>query len=153
MGDTILETISLFSVYPFASTGGNPQIMDPSGAKEVMIYICWFFKFSGGEKAMSMYIPLFSALYARYLKANKDCPRIITMDEAFAGVDEDNIRDMFKLLKQLDLDYILNSQILWGTYDTVDNLAISELIRENNEKMVTVIRYHWNGQEKVLVDE
>ncbi|NLB21194.1 MAG: hypothetical protein GX829_10360, partial [Clostridium sp.] len=112
-----------------------------------------FFKFSGGEKAMSMYIPLFSALYARYLKANKDCPRIITMDEAFAGVDEDNIRDMFKLLKQLDLDYILNSQILWGTYDTVDNLAISELIRENNEKMVTVIRYHWNGQEKVLVDE
>lgn len=112
-----------------------------------------FFKFSGGEKAMSMYIPLFSALYARYLKANKDCPRIITMDEAFAGVDEENIRDMFKLLKQLDLDYILNSQILWGTYDTVDNLAISELIRENNEKMVTVIRYHWNGQEKVLVDE
>lgn len=112
-----------------------------------------FFKFSGGEKAMSMYIPLFSALYARYLKAGKHCPRIITMDEAFAGVDDENIRDMFKLLKKLDMDYILNSQILWGTYDTVDNLSINELIRENNEKMVTVIRYHWNGKEKRLVDE
>ncbi|MGM9974157.1 MAG: TIGR02680 family protein [Clostridiaceae bacterium] len=111
-----------------------------------------FFRFSGGEKAMSMYIPLFSALYARYKKARVECPRIISMDEAFAGVDEDNIRDMFKLLKKLDMDYILNSQILWGTYDTVDNLSICELIREDNDNVVTVIRYHWNGKEKRLVE-
>jgi uncharacterized protein (TIGR02680 family) len=110
-----------------------------------------FFQFSGGEKAMSMYIPLFSAIYARYEKANKDCPRIITMDEAFAGVDENNIRDMFRLLKILDLDYILNSQILWGDYDTVENLAIAELIREENDDMVTVLRYNWNGRERTLV--
>ena len=101
---------------------------------------------------MSMYIPLFSALYARYKKARVECPRIISMDEAFAGVDEDNIRDMFKLLKKLDMDYILNSQILWGTYDTVDNLSICELIREDNDDVVTVIRYHWNGKEKRLVE-
>ncbi|WP_163195415.1 TIGR02680 family protein [Clostridium thermarum] len=110
-----------------------------------------FFQFSGGEKAMSMYIPLFSAIYARYEKAKKECPRIITMDEAFAGVDENNIRDMFRLLKVLDLDYILNSQILWGDYDTVESLNIAELIREENDDVVTVLRYHWNGKEKVLV--
>lgn len=110
-----------------------------------------FFQFSGGEKAMSMYIPLFSAIYARYEKAKPECPRIISMDEAFAGVDENNIRDMFRLLKQLNLDYILNSQILWGDYDTVDSLSIAELIREENDDVVTVLRYHWNGKEKTLI--
>ncbi|TCO77393.1 TIGR02680 family protein [Marinisporobacter balticus] len=107
-----------------------------------------FFQFSGGEKAMSMYIPLFSAVYARYDNAREDCPHIISMDEAFAGVDENNIRDMFRLLKDLDLDYVINSQILWGDYDTVDNLSICELVREENDDVVTVIRYHWNGVEK-----
>lgn len=110
-----------------------------------------FFRFSGGEKAMSMYIPLFSAIYARYEKARKECPRVIAMDEAFAGVDEENIRDMFRLLKKLDLDYVLNSQILWGDYDTVTNLSICELIREDNDKLVTILRYHWNGKEKSLI--
>lgn len=110
-----------------------------------------FFQFSGGEKAMAMYIPLFSAIYARYKKARIDCPRMLSMDEAFAGVDENNIRDMFRLLKKLELDYILNSQILWGDYDTVDNLSICELIREENDDVVTVLRYHWNGKEKTLL--
>lgn len=110
-----------------------------------------FFQFSGGEKAMSMYVPLFSAVYARYSSCRKECPRLISMDEAFAGVDENNIRDMFRLLKELDLDYILNSQILWGDYDTVDNLAICELIREENDDVVTVLRYHWNGEERRLI--
>ncbi len=110
-----------------------------------------FFQFSGGEKAMSMYIPLFSAVYARYANASKDCPRIISMDEAFAGVDENNIRDMFRLLKELDLDFIINSQVLWGDYDTVNNLSICEIIREENDTTVVVLRYHWNGIQKVLL--
>ena len=45
-----------------------------------------FFRLSGGEKAMAMYIPLFAAVNARYNGAGKkDCPRIIALDEAFAG--------------------------------------------------------------------
>ena len=46
------------------------------------------FRFSSGEKAMAMYVPLFSAAYSRYLDAADDAPRLITLDEAFAGVDE-----------------------------------------------------------------
>lgn len=110
-----------------------------------------FYKFSGGEKAMAMYVPLFSAVYARYEGARKDCPRLISLDEAFAGVDEKNIRDMFRLLGELDLDYIINSQILWGDYDTVPALSICELIRPDNLDFVTVIRYHWNGKVKELL--
>lgn len=110
-----------------------------------------FYQFSGGEKAMAMYVPLFSAVYARYEGARGDCPRLISLDEAFAGVDEKNIRDMFRLLNDLNLDYMINSQIIWGDYDTVSSLAISELIRPDNANFVTVIRYHWNGHVKELV--
>lgn len=110
-----------------------------------------FYQFSGGEKAMAMYVPLFSAVYARYNGARKDCPRVIGLDEAFAGVDEKNISDMFRLLDELGLDYVLNSQILWGDYETVPSLAICELIRPDNADFVTVIRYNWNGKVKELV--
>ncbi|MDW5299890.1 MAG: TIGR02680 family protein [Sedimentibacter sp.] len=110
-----------------------------------------FFTFSGGEKAMAMYVPLFSAVYARYGAARKDSPRIISLDEAFAGVDSKNIRDMFRLLVELDLSFIVNSQVLWGDYDTVPELAIAEIIRPNNSKFVTVIRYKWNGKYREMV--
>lgn len=110
-----------------------------------------FDKFSGGEKAMAMYVPLFSAVYAKYEGARKDCPRIISLDEAFAGVDEKNIRDMFRLLNELELNFVINSQILWGDYDTVPSLSICELVRPNNVNFVTVLRYKWNGKVKELV--
>ena len=110
-----------------------------------------FDKFSGGEKAMAMYVPLFSSVYARYEGARKDCPRIISLDEAFAGVDENNIRDMFRLLEELKLNFIINSQILWGDYDTVSSLSICELIRPNNANVVSVIRYKWDGKVRRLV--
>ncbi len=113
-----------------------------------------FDKFSGGEKAMAMYVPLFSAVYAKYEGAREDCPRIISLDEAFAGVDENNIRDMFRLINELELNFIINSQILWGDYDTVKALSICELVRPNNANFVTVLRYKWNGKVKeLLMDE
>jgi len=110
-----------------------------------------FNKFSGGEKAMAMYIPLFSAAYSRYSDAHPDAPRIITLDEAFAGVDENNIRDMFDLLEKLELNYIMNSQALWGDYDTVSHLAIAELVRPKNAPYVSVIRYKWDGKVRSLM--
>ncbi len=73
-----------------------------------------FYKFSGGEKAMAMYIPLFSAAYSRYMDARDDAPHIISLDEAFAGVDEHNVRDMFDLMENLGFNHIINSQVLWG---------------------------------------
>jgi len=112
-----------------------------------------FDKLSGGEKAMAMYIPLFSAAYSRYLEAEKDAPYIITLDEAFAGVDENNIRDMFDLVEKLGFNYIFNSQSLWGDYDTVSSLSICELVRPKNAAYVTVIRYHWDGKARHLVDK
>ena len=110
-----------------------------------------FNRFSGGEKAMAMYVPLFAAVNAQYKKAEKeDHPRIIALDETFAGVDDKNISSMFELVHKLDFDYIMNSQALWGCFDTVRNLRIAELIRPQNSKTVSVIRYTWNGHERIL---
>ncbi|GAB3798024.1 TIGR02680 family protein [Virgibacillus kimchii] len=104
-----------------------------------------FYKFSGGEKAMSMYIPLFTACYSRYSEAGPEAPYIISLDEAFAGVDENNIREMFEIVEELGFDYIMNSQVLWGDYDTIRKLSIYELVRPKNADFVSVIRYHWDG--------
>ena len=111
-----------------------------------------FFTFSGGEKAMSMYVPLFSAAVAKYKGAASDAPKIICLDEAFAGVDEMNIKDMFRLMVDFDFDFIINSQILWGDYETVPALAIYQLLRPENAKFVTVIPYMWNGKVMTLAD-
>ena len=112
-----------------------------------------FNRFSGGEKAMAMYVPLFAAVNAQYQKANAtDHPRIIALDEAFAGVDEKNIATMFEMVESLDFDYIMNSQALWGCYETVKNLKISELLRPANADYISVINYIWNGKEKILHD-
>lgn len=110
-----------------------------------------FYKFSGGEKARSMYIPLFIATYSRYLEANSDAPYLISLDEAFAGVDNSNIADLFEVVEELDLNYIINSQVLWGDYATVSALAISELYRPQNADHVAVIRYIWDGMKRSLV--
>ncbi|MGN0107161.1 MAG: SbcC/MukB-like Walker B domain-containing protein, partial [Hominilimicola sp.] len=110
-----------------------------------------FYRFSGGEKAMAMYVPLFASVYARYSKASPDAPKLISLDEAFAGIDDKNIADMFRIMEELKLSYIINSQVLWGTYSTVPSLSICELIRPNNSDTVSVVRYKWNGKNKELV--
>ena len=69
--------------------------------------------------------------------------------EAFAGVDDKNIASMFKMVEELDFDYIMNSQALWGCYQTVKRLKIVELLRPLNSNTITPINYIWNGKEKI----
>ena len=108
---------------------------------------------SGGERAKSMYVPLFASVYAKLLNAKEDALRIIALDEAFAGVDNSNIREMFDILSQLNLDYILTSQALWGDYDTVKELSICELIKHETHKAVAVRHYKWNGHSKEILEK
>lgn len=111
-----------------------------------------FYAFSGGEKAMAMYIPLFSAVAAKFEGAREDAPLLIALDEAFAGVDEKNINNMFDLIGKFKFDYIMNSQVLWGDYPSVKALAIHELFRPENARYVTAISYEWNGHRKKMVE-
>lgn len=124
-----------------------------SGERQKELTNSVFGTFSGGEKAMSMYVPLFSAVVAKYQGGREDAPRLISLDEAFAGVDNKNIRDMFRLMTEFQFDFIINSQVLWGDCDTLDALAIYQLIRPENAKFVTVMPYLWNGHKKELMED
>ena len=123
-----------------------------SGERQKELTNSVFGTFSGGEKAMSMYVPLFSAVVAKYQGGRIDAPRLISLDEAFAGVDNKNIRDMFRLMTEFEFDFIINSQVLWGDCDTLDALAIYQLIRPENAKFVTVMPYLWNGKMKEIFE-
>lgn len=112
-----------------------------------------FSKFSGGEKAIAMYVPLFAGIYAKFNAAKSDAPRVIALDEAFAGVDDANIEDCFRILESMDLDYVLTSQILWGDYNTVKHLAISELHHLPTTNVVSVIKYKWDGIKRTIVTD
>lgn len=108
--------------------------------------------FSGGEKAMAIYVPLFAAVSAQYLKGGEACPRLMALDEAFACVDDQNISAMFELVGILEFDYIMNSQFLWGCYACVTDLDIAEMHHPPNTPVVTVLHYHWNGAQRALED-
>lgn len=112
-----------------------------------------FNKMSGGEKAIAMYIPLFASIYAKLSSAYKIAPHVIALDEAFAGVDDDNIKDAFRILDKLDIDYVLTSQQLWGDYETIKHLAISELHHPVGSKVVSVVKYKWDGKTRVKIDD
>lgn len=112
-----------------------------------------FHQLSGGEKAMAMYTPLFSAAYSRYQEASGDAPYLITLDEAFAGVDEQNMREMFSLVESLGFNYIMNSQAIWGTYDVVPALHIYELLRPQGAPCVSAVAFHWDGHVCALVTD
>jgi uncharacterized protein (TIGR02680 family) len=69
---------------------------------------------SGGEKSLAMFVPLLAAADARFRSAGPDAPKLVGLDEAFAGVDSDNINEMFAFMVSLDLSWIMTSEKLWG---------------------------------------
>ena len=124
---------------------------DGSDKKELTNKI--FSVFSGGEKAKTMYVPLFASVYAKLDAARSNAPRLIAMDEAFAGVDDQNIEEMFAILNSFNLDYLLTSQILWCTYSNVSSINISELIHPRGASSIGIHRYHWDGKVKTYLLE
>jgi len=63
---------------------------------------------SGGERSAVLYTFLFAALGARF-DAMRDGPRLIGLDEAFAGMDAANIAALYSVLDTLDLSLIATS--------------------------------------------
>jgi hypothetical protein len=53
----------------------------------------------------------------------------------------------------MEFEFIINSQILWGDCETVPELAIYQLLRKENAKFVTVLPYVWNGKVRRLMHD
>jgi uncharacterized protein (TIGR02680 family) len=110
-------------------------------------------KLSGGEKAMAIYIPLFSATYSKYTNAGESAPYIVALDEAYAGVDDNNISEMFGIMNQYQFNYVLTSQSLWADYETVPGINIYVLSFDKTNRVVTSEPWKWDGQKIAMNEE
>jgi uncharacterized protein (TIGR02680 family) len=104
---------------------------------------------SGGERALVVSVPLFAAASSHYKSAgNPHAPRLIALDEAFAGVDDDSRAKCMGLLATFDMDVVMTSEREWGCYPQVPGLGISQLARQDGVDAVLVTPWRWDGRER-----
>lgn len=108
---------------------------------------------SGGERVLAASVPLFAAASAHYESAgNPYAPRLVALDEAFAGVDDDSRAKCLGLLATFDMDVVMTSEREWGCYPEVPGLAICQLSRRDGVNAVLVTPWRWDGREKRRID-
>lgn len=83
---------------------------------------------SGGAKAVTLLQPFLAALHAMYDQAGTG-PRMVWLDEAFAGVDGTNKANMFRLLASCDLDWLIAGPGIIANSSAVPMAAIYEIRR------------------------
>ncbi|WP_372410169.1 TIGR02680 family protein [Streptomyces luteireticuli] len=108
---------------------------------------------SGGERVLAMSVPLFAAASSHYASAgNPHAPRLVTLDEAFAGVDDDSRAKCLGLLHAFDLDVVMTSEREWACYPQVPGIAIAQLSRTDEVAAVLVTRWEWDGSARLRRD-
>lgn len=108
---------------------------------------------SGGERVLAASIPLFAAASSHYDTAgNPHAPRLVMLDEAFAGVDDASRANCLGLLAEFDLDVVMTSEREWGCYPEVPGLAIAQLTRFDDTPAVYVQQWRWDGTRKTLAE-
>lgn len=107
---------------------------------------------SGGEKALALTLPRFAAAAAHYRGAAPTAPRLVMLDEAFAGIDPTMRAQCLGVLAQFDLDVVMTSELEWGCYATVPALGIYHLTTLPGLDAVAATHWRWNGRERRQVD-
>lgn len=101
---------------------------------------------SGGEKAVMLHMPLFAAAAAFYA-GSQASPRLIMLDEAFAGIDKPMRAQLMGLLAQFDLDFMMTSHEEWGFYRELDGLATYHLSTAEGLPGVCAEWFMWDGEQ------
>jgi uncharacterized protein (TIGR02680 family) len=107
---------------------------------------------SSGERVLTVTLPLFAAASAHYRSAHSAAPRLVLLDEAFAGVDDDARAKCMGLLATFELDFVMTSEREWGCYPSVPGLAIHQLSRREGIEAVHVSRWEWDGRTRTRVE-
>ncbi|QSB16594.1 TIGR02680 family protein [Natronosporangium hydrolyticum] len=100
---------------------------------------------SGGEQSVSLHLPLFAAANALFGSARPEAPRLLGMDEAFAGVDETGRGELMSLARQFDLDLFMTGFDLWATHQSVRGAAHYDLSHSAAEQAVAAVLLVWDG--------
>ncbi|MBW3614175.1 MAG: TIGR02680 family protein [Actinobacteria bacterium] len=110
-------------------------------------------RLSTGERSIALHLPMLAAVAAHYDGGGTPsdlpgCPRLILLDELFAGVDVVNRRQLFGMFVAWDLDAIFTSDHEWCAYDSLDGIAIHHLHPAEPGEPVTTSRFVWDGRER-----
>ncbi|GGN18697.1 hypothetical protein FHR83_004050 [Actinoplanes campanulatus] len=100
---------------------------------------------SGGEQSVSLHLPLFAAANALFGSARPDAPRLLGLDEAFAGVDDNGRGELMSLAKQFDLDLFMTGYDLWATHPAVTGCAHYDLSHSTVDHAVSTVLLVWDG--------
>ena len=100
---------------------------------------------SGGEKALMLTLPQFAAASAHYRSAEPTAPRLVMLDEAFAGIDANNRGQAMGVLQKFDLDFVMTSDRERGCYPQLLGNAIYHLATSPGIDAVLCTRQVWNG--------
>ena len=109
---------------------------------------------SQGEQKVLCYLPLFAAAAAHFTSlagAAPHAPRFVLLDDAFPKIDARTHPLLFGLLVDLDLDFIITSERLWGTHASVPSLAIYEALRDPAQRGIAQFEHRWDGQQLTAV--
>lgn len=128
----------------------RPYLRTPTGGATRLTRDA-FRQLSGGEQAVSLHLPLFAAAAAHYDRAESTAPRLIALDEAFAGIDEAMRAELMALIVFFRLDVVMTGHELWGAYAQVPAVAIHDLLRRPPAEGVSVVSLRWDGRD--MVDE
>ena len=109
---------------------------------------------SSGERALGLTVPLFAAVASFYSQSGyAHSPRLVLLDEAFAGIDAAARAHCMALIREFDLDFIITSESEWACYAELPGVAICNLHRREGIDAVFVTRWSWDGRARTSMDE
>ena len=107
---------------------------------------------SGGEKSAAIHMPLFAAANALYSSSKPTCPRMVALDEAFAGIDDKFKPDLLGLTVKFDLDLFMTGHDLWVNYPTVPLIAHYDMQHDKATHALSTLLVLWDGEQLVDAD-
>ena len=113
--------------------------------KEERLTVARHSALSGGEQSVSLHLPLFAAAHVMLSSADPHAPRLLGLDEAFAGVDDNGRRELLGLSVTFDLDLFMTGYDLWVTYAEVPGCAHYALSHSAAEHVVDAALIVWDG--------
>ncbi|MGU3433145.1 TIGR02680 family protein [Actinomycetes bacterium M1A6_2h] len=122
-------------VFAFTLIGGN--------GSEDRLTVARHSALSGGEQSVSLHLPLFAAAHVMLSSADPHSPRLLALDEAFAGVDDNGRSELLGLSVQFDLDLFMTGYDLWITYAGVPGCAHYDLAHSTAENTVSAALLVW----------
>jgi uncharacterized protein (TIGR02680 family) len=101
---------------------------------------------SSGERALGLTVPLFAAVSSFYSHGGfQYAPRLVLLDEAFAGIDDEARAHCMALIREFDLDFVMTSEREWACYAALPGVSICQLQRQEGIDAVYVSRWTWDG--------